>query len=288
MNLRDIIDSPRLLPSAALAMQQPLGATEELPEGYWAALTTIKAQAVVNEDQETAKAVWVLETIGRAQDAFIRAFALLSAERFKEAWDTFDRAEIQIDSLVRHFGDDLDEFGIEHISKYVPQFLSLFPYKWGVSPAFVKEVVTCSICSERITLRSDCGHVVGEIYNGEMCVRLVEKAELLHVALVECPSQRYSVFEIEEDHPGFEPVRFLAHALRTPWDRWSVKKEERRTHHPLFKDLEPSDMCECASGKSYAECCMNSETVFPHFDFTFEHEPPPDIPRFTVRRARRR
>ena len=284
MSLWNIVVS---LPQAEMAMEQSRGAIKELPDNYWSELASSKAQFVSEGDQEAAKAIWVLETIGRAQDTFIRAFAMLRSEEFKAAWDSFDRTDAELGFLERHFVDEQQDFGIEHMNIHVQQFISVFPYRWGISPAFIYKAITCSICGERITVRSKCGHTLGEIYDGEMCVRQIESLEIIHVAIADPPAQRYSVFDLEPGIPGFEPVRFLARALRTPWDGWSVRKEERRTHHPLFKGLEPSDMCGCASGKRYDECCMKSETVFPHFDFRFEHDPPPDTPRIVVRRVPR-
>ena len=215
--------------------------------------------------------------MGGAQDAFVQAFNSARCEAFKVAWDSLDEAEGRLTSVERHFTDDGDAFGLRHMRVHVPQFQSLFPYRWGISPAFLYKRLACSICSQRITLRSNCGHFSGEIYDGEMCGAVAEDVKLLHLSLVESPAQRYSVMDLDPDMPGFEPVRYVFNALRSPWDAWTVRREERRAHHPLFRNLGRNDPCPCASGRKYKRCCLNSETVFPHFGFVFEHDPPQEM-----------
>lgn len=276
------MNSSKLSPATERAKRQPRGAPDVLPQWYWASLAAGKAHAVARGDQESATAAWALETIGRAQDAFVSAFNMLRTEEFKGAWDSLDRAEVELSFLERHFVDEGDEFGLRHIRIYVPRFLSILPYKWGLSPAYVKKKVTCGICGARVTLRSDCGHVAGQIYDGEMCVRRVEEAKLLHISLVESPAQRYSVIDLDPSHRGFEPARYLAQGLRSPWDGWFVEREERRAFHPLFQNIGRNDRCPCASGRKYKHCCLLSETVFPHFEFYFERHPPPGLPPLVV------
>ena len=283
MTLIHLMNSPDLLPSAQAAREHRTGSRDALPEWYWESLAAAKARSVAAGDQETAKAVWVLETIGRAQSAFKRAFDSARREAFKEAWDYLDRADIELGFVEPHFADEQDEFGLRHMREHTRRLQSLFPYRWGVSPAILRKRVVCTVCGERITLRSGCGHVVGDIYDGEMCGRRVEDAALLHVALVDSPAQRYSVIELDADLPDFEPIRYLVRALKSPWHAWAVSREERRAHHPLFKDVGRNDRCPCASGKKYKRCCLTSETVFPHFGFAFEHDPPPEMQRLFVR-----
>ncbi len=277
MTLAARMDSPELLAAARIARARPQRSLDELPASYWMALSAAKAGAVARDDQELAKAAWVLEAVGRTQDAFVQAFNSVRGEAFKAAWDSLGEAEGGLSSLERHFTGDGDDFGLRHMLVHIPQFQSLFPYRWGLSPAFLYKRLACSVCGQRITLRSNCGHISGEIYDGQMCGAVVEDMEILHVSLVEAPAQRYSVMDLDPDEPGFELVRFAFNALRSPWDAWTVRREERRAHHPLFRDVGHDDPCPCASGKKYKRCCLKSETVFPHFDFVFEHDPPPEM-----------
>ena len=283
MTLADRLNSPELNPAAQIARKQPLGGFDLLPERYWTSLATAKARAVQAGDQETAKSAWVLETIGRAQDAFVQAFNSARERKFKAAWDSLHRSASELRFVERHYADEEDDFGLRHMRVHIPQFQSLFPYRWGLSPAFLRKRVECSVCGQRITLRSDCGHVTGEVYDGEMCIRRITEAEMLHVALVDTPAQPYSVIELDTSRPDFLPVQYLLRALRSPWHAWAVSREERRAHHPLFKNLGRNEPCPCASGKKYKHCCLTSVTVFPHFEFSLAHPPPSGIQGIVLR-----
>ena len=123
----------------------------------------MKSKAVISKDQLTAKAVWCLETIGRIQDHFVSAFLYLKTSEFKEAWDQFERCEFETSFLDSHFTEERGEFGIEYIRTHTRQFQELFPFTAGISPAFLREDVRCSICDTRIGLRSGCEHIVDSL-----------------------------------------------------------------------------------------------------------------------------
>ena len=133
-----------------------------------------------------------------------------------------------------------------------------------MSPEFLYKDVRCSICDAKVTLRSDCGHELNEIYNGEMCIRVVKGAEILGIGLVDNPVQKYSViFPNGDDDDRFTRLKYVASALNSPWDAWDYRKEERRQYHPAFKNLGRNELCACGSGLKYKKCCINEERVFP-------------------------
>ena len=186
--------------------------------------------------------------------------------------------------MNRHFSDEDDEFGIEHIRTHSRQFQELYPYTMGISPAYVIEEMCCSICNMKVTLRSRCGHKVGEIYDGEMCSRIILKAKMLHVSIVDSPAQKSSViFPYENNDTRLVLVKSVVDALKSPWHSWSYQKEERRQYHPAYQGTEPNDDCPCGSNRRYSSCCLNNETVFPHFQFSLEHGD--DIPYQQLFRA---
>ena len=46
-----------------------------------------------------------------------------------------------------------------------------------MSPEILEKKVRCNICNSIVSMRNHCGHLIGEIYNGELCVRSVEDME---------------------------------------------------------------------------------------------------------------
>ena len=243
-----------------------------LPPDFWQRLAGTKEACVSQKNQLGAKAAWCLEIVGHIQDNFISTLLCLSAGDFRRAWDVLERCENAIRSLDPHFGEKQGEFGIEHVRVHTRQLQELYPLKWGFSPGILFEEVHCSVCQSRRALRSDCGHVVGEIYNGEICSNVVTKAKILHVSIVDSPAQKYSViWPTGETSPQFIMLKSVADELLSPWDVWRYKKEVRRSHHPAFKNLGRNNICPCGSDLKYRRCCIKKETVpdFPHFQFTF-------------------
>ena len=245
--------------------------SSKLPLGFWQRLSGTKEACVNQNDQLGAKAAWCLEIIGHIQDNFISTFLCLRAEDFRKAWELLERCENAIKSLDRHFGEKQGEFGVEHVRVHTQQLQELYPLKWGVSPGILFEEVHCSVCQSRRALRSDCGHEVGEIYDGEICANVVTRAKLLHVSIVDSPAQKYSVIWPNDDTlPQFIMLKYVADELLSPWDAWRYHKEVRRCHHPAFRNVAGDDLCPCGSDLKYRRCCMKKDTVpdFPHFQFT--------------------
>lgn len=237
-----------------------------LQQNVWESLSRARALAVSEDDQLTAKAVWCLERIGQVQDQFVLSFNAICTSNFQEGWDGLEKCENQIRGLDRHFAEEENEFGIEHIRKHTKQFQELFPLKWGLSPGLLIKEARCSICDSKLGLRSRCAHKLGEIYSGEECIKVVTKCEFLHVALVENPVQKFTMFFPEEDKNHiFEKIQELATWVGSPWRRWSSRREERRTHHPAFQGIGRNQKCPCGSDRKFKKCCLNKEKVYPHF-----------------------
>lgn len=164
------------------------------------------------------------------------AFNAICEGEFKESWDTLEKCENAIRGLDWHFTEAENEFGIEYVRKHTKQFQELFPLKWGVSLGLLIKEARCSICDSKLTLRYECTHELGEIYDGEECLKVISDFELLHVALVDNPVQKVTMFFPDEDKNHiFDKIQEIAIFLGSPWRRWSSTREERRTHHPAFK-----------------------------------------------------
>ena len=280
MIIRQAIDQPKLrMVRDRLRMYHKHSSDQALSEEYRQLLSQLKREAVNTDDQVTAKAVWCLETIDRIQRHFLSAFSHIRSEACKVAWTDLESCEIQISFLDRHFTENSREFGIEHARVHTKQLQELYLLEYGISPGFLKKEVHCSICDTRLTLRSRCGHQIGEIYDGQMCGRVVKNMEFLHFAFVKNPAQKFSViFPNGNDDLRLHLVKFLGQTLSSPWDSWSYNKETRKEFHPLFKDLDGSAPCPCDSDQEYKQCHFGKEETFPHFQFNFEaqtlNEPP--------------
>ncbi len=281
--LREAIDQPKLrMVRDWLRNYEDRSASSSYSENQ-RLLTILKREAVSEGDQLTAKAVWCLETIGRVQNHFESAFRLLKQNEFRDAWDNLDRCDTEIFFLSRHFIEDDREFGLEHARFHTRQFQDVFLLKGGFSPGFLFTDVRCSICGTKMTLRGGCNHKAGNIYDGEMCTRVIFECKALHISLVDNPAQKVSViFPSKNEDDRFRLVKYVVDALRTPWHGWGYVKEERRQYHPAFVGVSVDEPCPCGSPITYKNCCGNKETVFPHFDVFFEKQPLIKPPLFEV------
>lgn len=286
MSLGEAIAQPFFRETTDFLANYKIRTDAMLSSAHLSTLARLKKAAVDRDDQITAKAAWCLETIGEIQDHFISAFQCMRSGKFVEAWGNFARCEVGIEFLTQHFDDKDVRFGINYIELYTNQFQELFNAGWGVSPEILIKRKLCSICHAPITPRSKCDHRPGEVYDGAMCVAQATDWELIAVALVPNPVQKTSViFPHGNDDSRFYLLRFLMKALDSPWHGWTYQKEDRREHHPEFKNVGRNDKCPCGSGIKYKYCCIRKEFVFPHFQFTFEVQPQIAVPSYEYHRV---
>ena len=253
------------------------------PDIVGQALVSLKAKAVAEGEELQAKSLWCLQEILRAQNLYLQAFKRLSDGEFYSAWCDFEQIEIALASLERNFRSAWGYYLLDSIKKHTANWRSLFPYKMFLSPEMV-ERAECSICHRPIEPRRPCGHVVGEIYWGEECHRLITSIDaVLGIAFVTNPVQKYSVVFMHDpatgksrDHYRYDVVRYAANALREPFDDWNVERTTRRQPHSRFSGVGRNDPCPCESGKKYKKCCLPESGVLrPHLEFTFAVQPPP-------------
>jgi hypothetical protein len=247
-------------------------------------LAAMKIQSVAVGDQLSAKSIWCLEVILRIQSSYILAFENLKQNNFYEAWCIFERIETNLHFLRRHFSAQNDVYKLDFIEKHIKQYQSLFPYKIFFSPGILILEAECSICGQRTSIRNPC-HFLGEIYNGEMCSRIITNAKLLEGSVVMNPVQKYSViFPIDSDtgervdHYNYSIVKFVIDALESPFDEWDTKETQKRQPHSRFKNIGRNGKCPCDSGEKYKNCCLKKSGVLrPHLELMLSVAPSRDL-----------
>lgn len=250
-------------------------------------LRRLKQEAVRRGEQTTAKRIWCLEQALKAQDEFTDAFKQMKAGAYYDGWCALERAELALHFLSPHLVEEDREYGLDFINRHIIQYQSLFPYRHFLSPEILELEKVCTICNKPVAIRCSCGHRVGEIYDGEMCGRIVTKCEFLGVAVVTEPLQKYSVpFACDsntgekKDFYDYSLVRYVVERLVSPFHDWTISRETRRQPHSWFAYTGRNDKCPCESGRKYKKCCLRHEGVLrPHFEFTFSVPPPPDLMR---------
>lgn len=239
----------------------------------------------VNQDnQNDAKLFWSYEQIFKIQSKYLEAFNELVKEQYYNAWVIFEQIELKLKFLSPHF-DINNKYFLSYINKYVKKFQSLYPYKLFMSPEIIGHEKKCNICGNKISIRNPCGHIVGEIYNGEMCHRIVTSSEIIGVSFVASPIQKYSVpFATDpktgkkKDQYNYAFLEYLMKGLKTPFDSWDVEFTNKTHPHSMFKNIGRNDKCPCNSGKKYKICCLPKAGVtMPHCKFSLPHEIPEEL-----------
>lgn len=235
---------------------------------------SLKEYFVKNNRQEEAKDIWVLEHIYIAQNKFLSFVKLIRKEKYYDAWGQLERCEIELLNLDKHIPKEYVVNTYFDFLKYqVPRWQKIFPYKIFASSEFLEKEIRCSICDAIITPRRFCGHIKGEIYNGEMCFRIITKADLIGVAMVKNPVNKFCVlFKQNEngdryDHYDYKVVKFLVNTLPSLFYWWDLN--ESVDLHPRSEFLlnRADDFCPCDSEKKFIDCCYYKEIITtPHIE----------------------
>jgi hypothetical protein len=206
------------------------------------------------------------------------------------AWCHLERCEIELASLHRHHtptNEDPQKIGF--ISRMVPRWQSLYPYKMFLSPEILKKEVLCSICGARVVPRSSCGHRKHNVYGGRLCFHKVVDAAFIGLSLVTDPVQKYSVaFTSDEngnqvDHYNYDNVLFVSRRVASAWDEWISERTVRTIGRQDVAHVDLSAPCPCCSGKEFGPCCAGKDALeIPHLQIAFAVPPPADLPNLEL------
>lgn len=244
-------------------------------EVFYKELQGIKEQFLKDENQEQAKQLWVYQKIVEIHQSYIAAFNLLKDKSYYKAWCQLERIEIDFHNLKRHFVFNKELFYLWHIERSVKNLQIIFPYRIFASSEILKKKKKCSVCDKEISIRNSCGHVVGEIYNGEMCHRIVTESEVLGISLVENPGNKYSVMFLSDEKTGnqidqynYDTIDYLFDNINSPYEFWDLEVSQREIDKTYYGKVGRNDLCPCNSGKKFKHCCIKKiGEKYPHYEF---------------------
>lgn len=230
-------------------------------------LAGLKSGFVGQNDQHRAKVVWCLESILNVQEKYLEAFADLRAERFYAAWCAFERVEIEYSFLRRHLLQPHSRFCLDFILTITHQWQSLFPYRIFSSMEFIKKGRKCMICGQVVSLRRPCGHLVGEIYDGEMCCHEITDIDWKSISIVTNPQHKYAVLFPQEEETNanasgkYSTIIRVMGQLETPFDEWKTFMGKRAMPREEFEGQDPTSLCRCGSMENFSDCCFGKSEI---------------------------
>jgi hypothetical protein len=238
-------------------------------------LQLLKEDYVKLGDQEQAKNMWIFQTIVEIHRSYRTAFKLLQNRSYYDGWCDLEKIEIIISSLKHHFAYNRIKFHLWHIEKSVANLQAIFPYRIFASSELLKKEKKCGICDKIVSIRNPCGHIVGEIYDGEMCCQIVTSCEVLSISLVEVPNNKYAVSFLKDkesgeqiDHYNYKALDYLFNLIDSPYEPWDLKVSERIITQNHYGTVERNEICPCGSGMKFKKCCRkNIGNKYTHFEF---------------------
>lgn len=144
-----------------------------------------KQIAITNQDEDSANLFLGFECAIGAIRSELMMYVLLKRDDSNAAWDCLVAAQMAcLDAMRAHHG-------FSNCAKRLTQLQDLekllFPPQFFLSAGFVSSRLDCSICGKPT---SECSHLRGRPYMGQLCEFIHRQPHGDHVALVEVPADK--------------------------------------------------------------------------------------------------
>lgn len=224
-----------------------------------------KKSLVAAGDEEGATAVWGMERILSANKLLQKAYNQLRKEDYYNAWCSLDEIDRAINNLANNCHDYYQY--VKDIHDTTHSLQTLFPYRLFTSYEMLITKSKCSICGSEISIRQNCGHVLGKVYGGEMCCHIVEDGKLLGFSLVTNPENKYAVLFPQDksgkkvDQYDYSILKDLMKKWKNPYDFIRIIIGKKKIDRTLVDGYPLDRICPCGSGKLFGECCYGKPSI---------------------------
>lgn len=225
-----------------------------LDDGIGEVIEELRQNAISQQHEEQANYSWCLKQIYYIQKGYISAINSLKNKEYEDAWCTFDRVDIGLSNLENNFdaAQGNDRYHLLFIARMIKEYQKLFPYCHFLSRECIIKAEECTICGKPISLRKPCGHKVGKLYMGELCLRKVTDIELKALCVVTDPFDKYTFLQIPDHEYNYGMLAELMLEIDNPYDEFSVVTV--KVIRPEFKRIGRNELCPCGSGRKYKKC----------------------------------
>lgn len=218
-----------------------------------------RLKAIEIRDESNANYFWCLSQIFKIQKMFLSSISFLKNQKFENAWNSLEQIDIAIGYLENNFdvAQGNDKYHMAFIGKIVLEYQKLFPYQYFFSRESIIKSEICTICGKPISLRYPCGHKVGKLYMGELCLRKVTDIEFKAISIVSDPFDKYAFVRLPDREYNYGMLCMLMAEIRSPYDDFCV--EIIKVRKPNYQGIGRNDSCPCGSGKKYKKCHEGTE-----------------------------
>lgn len=226
-----------------------------------------KKNAIKNRNELLANELWCLIEVYKVHKQYLSMFKLLKQGKYENAWNLLELIDISLGNLRANFGDGMNGYNLTFINTVIKYYEMIFPEYVFISRESIIKSEKCSICGKKASLRNGCNHIPGKLYMGELCLREVTDMEILGVAIVKHPFDKYAMLELKDKEYNYQVLDYLMSKLKSPFRPWYVEKLTRKK--PEYENIGRNDECPCGSGKKYKRCCFNTQKEYgPHYRIT--------------------
>lgn len=214
----------------------------------------LRQDAICRRDEEKANYYWCLAQIYKIQNGFLSAINSLKNQKYEDAWRIFDCTDIELSNLESNYdtAHGTDKYHMIFIGRMIKQYQILFPYCHFLSRECIIKAEECTICGQPVSLRHSCGHKVGKVYMGELCLRKVTDIELKALCIVTDPFDKYTYLQLPDREYNYGMLEALMGEIDNPYDEFYI--ETIKVQRPEYHQLGRNTPCPCGSGKKYKNC----------------------------------
>jgi len=237
------------------------------------AIEELWQNAILNQDEARANHCWCLQQIYKIQKGYVSAIYDLKNQKYEDAWLTFDNIDIALGYLEENFDVMLnnDKSHMVFIGRMIKEYQKLFPYCHFFSRECIVKAEVCSICGQAISLRHPCGHKVGKLYMGELCLRKVVDMEFKAFSIVTDPFDKYSYVKLPDQEYDYGMLETLMKEIEDPYDEFYI--ETVKVTKPEYKNVGRNESCPCGSGKKYKKCHLGTkDELMDHHKIFFQSD----------------
>ena len=230
-----------------------------LDESIYKSIEELRQNGISQKNEEQANYCWCLKEIYKIQKGFISVVDYLKNKKYENAWNTLDYIDISLSYLENNFDitQESDRYHLMFIARMIKEYQKLFPYHHFLSRECVIKAEKCSICGKPISLRHSCGHKVGKIYMGELCLRDIVDMEFKAFSLVTDPFDKFAYVQLQDKEYDYGMLEVLMAEIDSPYDEFYV--EMVKVIKPEYRGIGRNQLCPCGSGKKYKKCHLGTK-----------------------------
>lgn len=118
---------------------------------------------------------------------------------------------------------DNDKYQLSWLKSKIESYERLFPYRLFFSHEVIIKSEICTICGNKIGLRTDCGHKIGKLYMGKLCMHEVTDMKIIGFSVVKNPVDKENVLYLIGEEYDYSVLDSIMKRIPSPYTDWDVE-----------------------------------------------------------------